>query len=80
MEYLDWWKSLTTEQRYDFDAQGRAYKKDARTMMRLAWDAAAVAEREACADEAEKHMEGWAAARAIRMRSNVNTVQIEQFR
>ncbi len=35
--FLNWSKSITTEQRYDFDSEGRGYKKDAGTMMWLAW-------------------------------------------
>lgn len=35
-----WFQSLTTEQRYDFDSEGRGFKKDATHMMWLAWQAA----------------------------------------
>lgn len=40
MTYEQWLQSLTPEQRYNFDSEGRGYKKDASVMMRLAWDAA----------------------------------------
>jgi hypothetical protein len=46
MTFEQWFQSLTTEQLYDFDSEGRGYKKDAGVMMRLAWDAA-TAEHEA---------------------------------
>lgn len=35
-----WFQSLTMEQRYDFDSEGRGFKKDATHMMWLAWQAA----------------------------------------
>lgn len=49
MTYEEWRDSLTAEQSYDFDNEGRGYKKDRSIMMRLAWEAATKAEREACA-------------------------------
>jgi hypothetical protein len=49
MTFEDWFAGLTTEQRYNFDSEGRGYKKDCTVMMRLAWDAAVAAERERCA-------------------------------
>lgn len=77
MTYADWLKSLTVEQRYNFDAEGRGYKKDASLMMRLAWEAGAAAERERCARVCEdidaqyvrEGLPSWAledAAKAIR--------------
>jgi hypothetical protein len=38
--FAKWFASLTPEQRYDFDSEGRGYKKDATHMMRLAYTAA----------------------------------------
>ena len=40
MTFDEWCESLTAEQRYDFDSEGRAYKKDSSVVLRLAWDAA----------------------------------------
>lgn len=57
MTFDQWLQSLTIEQRYDFDSEGRGYLKDASVMMRLAWDAATAAERktwmESVTDEPE---------------------------
>ena len=39
--FRDWVTSLTPAELYDFDSEGRGYKKDQMRMMRLAWDAAA---------------------------------------
>lgn len=50
MTYEDWLKGLTSEQRYDFDSEGRGYKKDASVMMRLAWEAGAAAGRKVWMD------------------------------
>jgi len=38
--FSQWFDSLTTEDRYDFDSFGRGFKKDPTVMMRMAWDAA----------------------------------------
>jgi hypothetical protein len=37
--FLEWRESLTRDQRYDFDSEGRGYKKDSGHMMRLAYEA-----------------------------------------
>lgn len=48
LTFAQWADSLTTEDRYDFDSEGRGFKKDCGRMMRLAWDAAlSSAKREA---------------------------------
>lgn len=47
--FLNWSKSITVEQRYDFDSEGRGYKKDAGTMMWLAWQARAALSQSAAA-------------------------------
>ena len=40
MTFEQWLQSLTTEQRYDFDSEGRGYPKPKSHMMHLAWNAA----------------------------------------
>lgn len=48
LTFAQWADSLSTEDRYDFDSEGRGFKKDCGRMMRLAWDAAlSSAKREA---------------------------------
>lgn len=68
--FRDWMTSLTQADVYDFDSEGRGYKKDRVHMMRMAWDAAALAMRLRCAAkvsmlydeisvEAGKHRSGY---------------------
>lgn len=40
--FIAWLHSLKNEDRYDFDSEGRGYKKDASHMMWLAWQARAI--------------------------------------
>lgn len=39
--FSDWWRSLPQDQRYDFDSEGRGYKKPPEVLMWAAWQEAA---------------------------------------
>lgn len=43
MTFDEWLQSLPAESKYNFDSEGRGYKKSTSHMMRLAWQAATTA-------------------------------------
>jgi len=57
--FAKWFASLTPEQRYDFDSEGRGYKKDATHMMRLAYAAATADTARKCVEVCEAQPNGW---------------------
>lgn len=46
LSFYVWCASLAPEERYDFDSEGRGFKKPTRHMMQLAWEASALSERD----------------------------------
>ena len=49
-DFSAWWRSLTQDQRYDFDSEGRGYKKPPEVLMWAAWQEAARQAMEKCAE------------------------------